>query len=59
MKNLRSIRLALPVLGLAWSTGAAAATDAPVAWWIWPAALFIVAVIGGIRGGVLFVPLTC
>jgi hypothetical protein len=64
LKNLRSIRFALLVLGLACSTGAAAANGASGTWWIWPALLFavafllgIVAVIGGIGGGVLFVPI--
>jgi hypothetical protein len=41
----------------------AAATDAPV-WWFWPAMLFgmtfvmgILAAVGGVGGGVLFVPI--
>jgi uncharacterized membrane protein YfcA len=64
LKNLRSIPLALLCLGLGCSTAAAAANGAPGQWWLWPAALFlvafllgIVAVIGGIGGGVLFVPI--
>jgi len=43
---------------------AAAADGAAVAWWIWPLALFavtfvlgVVAVLGGVGGGVLFVPI--
>jgi uncharacterized membrane protein YfcA len=41
-----------------------AAPGAPIAWWIWPTVLFavtfflgIVAVLGGVGGGVLFVPI--
>jgi uncharacterized protein len=43
---------------------AAAPADAQVAWWVWPLALFtvslllgIVAILGGVGGGVLFVPI--
>jgi len=64
LKNLRPIPLALVCLGLGCSAAAGAANGAPPAWWIWPAALFavtfllgIVAVVGGIGGGVLFVPI--
>lgn len=59
-----SIRLSLGcVLALA-ATAAHAAEPAAVAWWVWPLALFvvtfllgIVAVLGGVGGGVLFVPI--
>ena len=63
MKNLRAIRLGVLLFGLALSPAAAAADGLP-AWWLWPVILFavafllgIVAVIGGIGGGVLFVPI--
>ena len=63
MKNLRAIRLGVRLFGLALSPAAAAADGLP-AWWLWPVILFavafllgIVAVIGGIGGGVLFVPI--
>jgi hypothetical protein len=46
------------------ATAAHAAEPAAVAWWVWPLALFavtfllgIVAVLGGVGGGVLFVPI--
>ncbi len=60
------------LLALAMVGFAAASTDAPaappassnVAWWVWPLSLFvvtflmgIVAVLGGVGGGVLFVPI--
>src|SRR5512140_1974978 len=46
------------------AVGAPSAPGAPIAWWIWPTLLFtvtfvlgIVAVLGGVGGGVLFVPI--
>jgi uncharacterized membrane protein YfcA len=61
-------RAALPALvaaGLSFASPIAQAADAAaVAWWIWPLSLFvvtfllgIVAVLGGVGGGVLFVPI--
>ena len=60
---MRFVRLALLIAALLPATALAA--DAPGApWWLWPIALFavtfllgIVAVLGGIGGGVLFVPI--
>ena len=56
-------RLAV-LLALALPLDALAADGAAVAWWVWPLALFvvtfalgIVAVLGGVGGGVLFVPI--
>ena len=58
-----SIRGAL-ALGLCFAAPALAADGGAVAWWVWPLGLFalsfvlgVVAVIGGVGGGVLFVPL--
>ena len=58
------IRLALAAAALAWASPAAAASTAGTPWWIWPVALFavtfalgVVAVLAGIGGGVLFVPI--
>jgi uncharacterized protein len=64
MRPMRWLPLALP-FALALAPAAAWAADAPaVAWWIWPLALFavtfflgIVAVLAGVGGGVLFVPI--
>jgi uncharacterized membrane protein YfcA len=57
-------RLALLLLSLAYAGPAAAGDSVPTTWWIWPLALFavsfaigVVAVIAGIGGGVLFVPI--
>jgi uncharacterized membrane protein YfcA len=54
----------LVVLALAVPLEAWAVDGAAVAWWVWPTALFvvtfllgIVAVLGGVGGGVLFVPI--
>ena len=54
----------LAVLWLAAPDCAWAADSAAVAWWVWPIALFIVtfllgvvAILGGVGGGVLFVPI--
>jgi len=64
MRPTRWLSLLLPLaLGLA--PAAAWAADAPaVPWWVWPLGLFavtfllgIVAVLGGVGGGVLFVPI--
>jgi len=58
---LVSVVLVLPVLASD-PTAAAAASDVP--WWVWPLSLFaitfvigIMAVLGGVGGGVLFVPI--
>jgi len=58
------MRAALLVLALACSAPACAAGGAVAPWWVWPIALFavtfvlgIVAVVAGIGGGVLFVPI--
>lgn len=58
------MRAALLLLALAYSAPAWAAEGAAAPWWVWPIALFavtfvlgIVAVVAGIGGGVLFVPL--
>jgi uncharacterized protein len=55
--------LSAALLALACASPAFAADAAPVAWWIWPLALFvacfalgIIAVLSGVGGGVLFVP---
>ncbi len=64
MRPTRWLPPVLP-LALALAPAAAWAADAPaVAWWIWPLGLFavtfllgIVAVLGGVGGGVLFVPI--
>ena len=52
------------MLACAAPAAAAAANDAPAAWWVWLAALFVasfvigvVAVLAGVGGGVLFVPI--
>ena len=52
------------LLALAAASPALAAEASPAAWWLWPVALFavsfllgIVAVLAGVGGGVLFVPL--
>jgi hypothetical protein len=64
LKNLRSIRFAITVLGIASSSAAMAADGALAPWWVWPIALFAVtfvlgaiAVLAGVGGGVLFVPI--
>lgn len=56
--------LSAAVLALAFSAPAEAAEAATAAWWLWPLALFstsfllgIVAVLSGVGGGVLFVPM--
>jgi len=58
------MRLALLVAALAGASPAMAAGGAPVPWWVWPLALFAVtfvlgavAVLAGVGGGVLFVPI--
>lgn len=58
------IRVILLAAGLAFAPAALAADGGPLAWWVWPLALFvltfflgIVAVIAGVGGGVLFVPI--
>jgi uncharacterized membrane protein YfcA len=55
---------ALCLLTPAFAFAAAAGGGEPVAWWVWPVALFavtfllgIVAILGGVGGGVLFVPI--
>jgi len=57
-------RPALALLALLTAAPAAAADATAVPWWIWPTALFavsfaigIVGVLGGVGGGVLFVPI--
>ena len=66
MRPPRWPSLVLPLAGaLALAPAAGWAADAPtVAWWVWPLGLFavtfllgIVAVLGGVGGGVLFVPI--
>ena len=64
MKNLHSTRIGVLALGLACSTAAMAADAAAAPWWFWPIALFVVtlllgvvAVLAGVGGGVLFVPI--
>ena len=64
MKNLRSIRIGVLAFGLACSSAATAADAAAAPWWFWPLALFavtlllgVVAVLAGVGGGVLFVPI--
>jgi len=64
LKNLRLIHVAVLLLALAASGPATAADGAAPPWWIWPIALFavsfiigIVAVLAGVGGGVLFVPI--
>ena len=54
----------VPLLLLLFATPALAADGAPVPWWLWPAvlaaasfAIGIVAVLAGVGGGVLFVPI--
>ena len=56
--------LAFVLLILALAPPAAAAEGASLAWWVWPLALFavslaigVVAVVAGVGGGVLFVPI--
>ena len=58
------MRLALLIAALAWAAPAMAAGGAPAPWWVWPIALFAVtfalgavAVLAGVGGGVLFVPI--
>jgi len=58
------MRLAFLVAALAGASPAMAAGGAPVPWWVWPLALFAVtfvlgavAVLAGVGGGVLFVPI--
>ena len=58
------IRIILAALAVAFAPDALAAGTAPLAWWFWPLALFvltfflgIVAVVAGVGGGVLFVPI--
>jgi uncharacterized membrane protein YfcA len=57
-------RLALLLLSLAYAGPALALEGSPAPWWIWPLALFVVsfligvvAVVAGVGGGVLFVPI--
>ncbi len=57
-------RVLILVLGWCASAPAVAADGGALAWWIWPIALFavtfalgVVAVLGGVGGGVLFVPI--
>jgi uncharacterized membrane protein YfcA len=57
-------RLGFLLLMLALAAPAAAAEGSPVAWWVWPLVLFVtsfaigvVAVVAGVGGGVLFVPI--
>jgi len=64
LKNLRLIHVAVLVLALTASGPATAADGIAPPWWIWPIALFavsfiigIVAVLAGVGGGVLFVPI--
>jgi uncharacterized membrane protein YfcA len=64
LKNLRLIHVAVLVLALTAAGPATAADGAAPPWWIWPIALFavsfiigIVAVLAGVGGGVLFVPI--
>ncbi len=59
-----SIHFALGCMLALAATAAHAAEPAAVVWWVWPVALFvvtfllgIVAVLGGVGGGVLFVPI--
>lgn len=59
-----SLVLLCPVVAMANETVTTATTVAPSAWWIWPISLFvvtlcmgIVAVLGGIGGAVLYVPI--
>ncbi len=61
---LRAGAVALALLAMASAHAGAAAPDAGIAWWLWPAGLFvacflmgIVAVPAGIGGGTLFVPI--
>jgi hypothetical protein len=61
---MRPRRLPAAVFLLAWCAPAFAADAAATAWWVWPLALFavsfalgIVAVLAGVGGGVLFVPM--
>jgi uncharacterized membrane protein YfcA len=58
------LAVALPAFGAADAVADAAAAQAAVHWWVWPLALFIVtfamgvlSVLGGVGGGVLFVPI--
>jgi uncharacterized membrane protein YfcA len=58
------IRILLLAFGLCAAGPAAAADGVALAWWIWPIVLFavtfalgVVAVLGGVGGGVLFVPI--
>ncbi len=64
MKNLRLIHVAVLVLALTAAGPATAADGVAPPWWIWAIALFavsfiigIVAVLAGVGGGVLFVPI--
>ena len=57
-------RLAFLIASLAYAATAAAADYAAAPWWLWPLALFavsfaigVVAVVAGVGGGVLFVPI--
>lgn len=59
-----SLRSRLLVIALLYAAPAAAADGALASWWMWPIALFAVtfvlgifAVLGGVGGGVLFVPI--
>jgi uncharacterized membrane protein YfcA len=61
---LRAAAVALALPAVASAHAAAAAPDTGIAWWLWPAGLFvacflmgIVAVPAGIGGGTLFVPI--
>jgi hypothetical protein len=58
------LRLAFLVAALACAPSAIASGGEPAAWWVWPVALFavtfaigVVAVLAGVGGGVLFVPI--
>lgn len=64
MKNRTLLRFALLLVIACCADPAAAADSSAVAWWVWPIALFVtslaigvVAVLTGIGGGVLFVPI--
>jgi len=62
--TITGMRLVLLAAAIVWASPAAAAGQSPVAWWVWPLALFavtfalgVVAVLAGVGGGVLFVPI--
>ena len=63
-KRIRPMRLALFAAALAWASPVLAAEASATPWWVWPIALFavtlllgVVAVLAGVGGGVLFVPI--